>query len=194
MGKTPNPQGKGVSPLLAVIEQQDRMRQVSEPKDAARVATELFTAMFILESDFDFQPTVGRPHWLYRKDGRFRLRLTPPRAWHPAIAGDYIGECWLHKDMSWTLQLDADAAQDQALQELLGKRRQDFERELLQAETLRGALPHHRADLGFYRRVYAYALSRSLELSMRDTGIAALGYDEARMQSLPQQDGAVPSA
>lgn len=183
MSIKPNPQGKGVSPLLAVIEQQDGALRVSEPKDATRVATELFTAVFILESEFDFQPTIGRPHWLYRKDGRFRLHLTPPDAWHPAIAGHYIGECWLHEDMSWSLQLDADAAADTELQETLRQRRRRFERELEQADTLRSALPHHRADLGFYRRVYAYALSRSLEASMQQTGIAALSYDRAR--SLP---------
>ncbi len=180
MTRKPNPQGKGVSPLLAVIEQQGGALRVSEPKDARRVAIELFTAVFILESEFDFQPTIGRPHWLYRKDGRFRLRLTPPDSWHPAIAGDYIGECWLHEDMSWSLQLDARAEADAALQQTLRDGRRRFELELGRAETLRSALPHHRDDLGFYRRVYAYALSRSLELSMQHTGIGSLPYDEAR--------------
>ncbi|MCK8516012.1 DUF2452 domain-containing protein [Methylonatrum kenyense] len=180
MNRKPNPQGKGVSPLLAVIAQQDRGLTVSEPKDAARIASELFTSVFILESDFDFQPTIGRPHWLYRKQGRFRLRLTPPDGWHPAIAGDYIGECWLHGDLSWTLQLDTNAASNAALQASLRERQHRFEQELAGAETLRSALPHHREDLGFYRRVYAYALSRSLELSMRSTGIDGLCYDKAR--------------
>lgn len=179
MSKKANPQGKGVSPLLAVIEQQDTAVAAARPKAAPQVATELFTAVFILESDFAFQPTVGRPHWLYRKQGRFRLSLTPPDAWDPCIAGQFIGECRLHQDMSWTLELSEAATGDTALQDELAGRRQRFERELENAETLGGALPRFRGDLGFYRRVYAYALSRSLEASMRQTDISRLPYRDA---------------
>lgn len=180
MSKNPNPQGKGQAPVLALLSENRDNAIAVPPKQVEQVSTELFTALFILQSDFRFQPTPGRPHWLYQKEGRFRLSLTPPESWHPKIAGRYIGECVLQADMTWTLALAEDVARDPEFQDMLAARREAFERELENARTLDEVLPVHRGELPFYQRAFAYALAHSLGRSMDQSGIRGLGYDEAR--------------
>ena len=59
MTDNPNPQGKGQVPVLATLSQTRSTMAEVPAKNIERISTELFTALFILESRFKFQPVQG---------------------------------------------------------------------------------------------------------------------------------------
>ncbi|SEO90876.1 DUF2452 domain-containing protein [Aquisalimonas asiatica] len=180
MSDNPNPQGKGQVPVLAALTENRHATAAVPPKHIEQVSVELFTSLFVLESDFNFKPVPGNTYWLYQKEGRFWLSPVPPQEWSPTVYGRYIGECRLQTDMSWTLMLADEVAEDQAFLAYLEDRRARFEETLESAETLDDALPVHESRLPFYQRAFAYALAHSLGTSMERSGIRALSYNEAR--------------
>lgn len=182
MSKNPNPQGKGGSPVLAALTQQRAALAAVPPKRIEQVTTELFTSLFVLESEFRFKPIPGRPHYLYRKPDRYWLCLTPPEIMTEDIAGRFIGTCELQPDMTWTLELAPEVAEDEAFMAELAERRAAFERRLSEAETMDDVLPVHERRYDFYRRASAFALAYSLGRSMEQSGIRGLSYEEAMGQ------------
>ena len=184
MGGFGNPQGKGSLPVLAALSGVRRQLAHVPPKQIDQVTAELFTSLFVLESDFRFRPVPGRSYFLYEKDDRFALSLIGPDEWGPTQSGGrYIGECVLREDMTWTLSLSVAAAADEDFVAFVEDRRRLFERELEAARTLEDLLPHYRKSLPFNQRVCAFALAHSLGLSMHKSGIRHLSCGEAR--SLP---------
>jgi len=179
MQKTPNPQGKGLSSLLQGL---DRSRPAIPlpPKQIDRISSELFTSLFILNSEFQFRPVVGRSYWLYRIDGRFKLLLLGPDDWSAGHPGRFIGECVLQEDITWTLTLDGQAARDRDLLRYIETERRRLQETLEQSPSLDEAMPVYVATMPFYRRLLAYGLGSSLRISMQAAGINALSYDEAR--------------
>lgn len=180
MPDNPNPQGKGQVPVLAALAEGQRAARAVPAKNVEQVSVELFTSLFVLESEFGFQPVVGESYWLYHKEGRFRLSPLPPDQWSPTVYGRYIGECRLQEDMSWTLMLAEEVAEDPVFVRYLEERRARFEEALEAADTLEDALPVHDGRLPFYQRAYAYGLAHSLGASMERSGIRGLSYNEAR--------------
>ena len=178
MSKNPNPQGKGLVPVLAALNAAGRPLVVL-PKQVQQVSNELFTSLFILESGFGFKPVVGRGYWLYRKDDAFALSLLPPEQWSAFIYGQYVGACELHNDLTWTLTLSDEASADDVLMGYIARRREEFEQVLQAAEQVDDVLPVFKAELPFYQRVFATALASSLGASMQSAGILGLSYDEA---------------
>lgn len=178
--KNPNPQGKGQVPVLAALAENRKAAAAVPPKHIEQVSVELFTSLFVLESDFNFKPVPGRAYWMYHKRGRYWLSPVAPEEWHPMVYGRYIGECRLQEDMSWTLELADEVAADPAFVRHLEERRARFERDLEAADTLDDALPVHESRFPFYQRAFAYALAHSLGTSMEHSGIRQLSYDEAR--------------
>ena len=176
--KNPNPQGKGLVPLLAALSDAGRSIVVP-PKQVQQVSGELFTSLFVLESRFGFKPVVGRTYWLYRKAGVFELSLLAPEQWSALVYGQYIGACALHNDLTWTLTLSEAALADPLLMRYIAQRREEFEQELQSAASVDDLLPVFRAELPFYQRVFASALAGSLGASMQSAGIRGLSYQEA---------------
>lgn len=179
MDKTPNPQGKGLVPVLETLAA-SRAAIAVPPKRIDQISSELFTSLFVLESDFKFRPVVGRSYWLYRKGERFWLSMLAPHEWSAAAFGQVIGECTLQDDITWTLTLDEAAAQDTALLHMIEAKKLAFEKRLEEAETVDEALPVFDESLPFFQRVCASALAASLRVSMQKSGIEGLSYDEAR--------------
>lgn len=177
--KNPNPQGKGQVPVLAALTEHQQTAAALPPKHIEQVSVELFTSLFVLESDFNFKPVPGKDYWLYQKEGRFWLSPVPPQEWHPTVYGRYIGECRLQEDMSWTLLLADEVANDTAFMRYLEDKRERFERDLEEADSLDDALPVHESRFPFYQRAFAYALAHSLGTSMEHAGIRGLTYNEA---------------
>lgn len=178
--KNPNPQGKGLVPVLAALANASAGIRVL-PKHVEQVSTELFTALFILGSQFSFKPVRGREYWLYRYGERFKLSLVAPEQWSVGTFDQVIGCCELHDDLTWTLTLSDDAAQDTAFMAFIAARRERFQQMLQESESLETALPVYQHDLPFYQRVFASALASSLGQSMQLTGIAGLRYEQARL-------------
>lgn len=179
MHEKPNPQGKGVVPVLQHLTGVNHAVTIS-PKNIDQISNELFTSLFILESDFSFKPIVGKSYWLYRKENRFRLSLISPQEWNGSAFGQFIGECVLHEDITWSLNLDEEAGMDQNLLEQIEVKRRKFQEELEKAEQVETVLPVFKESLSFYQRVLAYALSRSLSASMKLSGINGLSYNEIK--------------
>ncbi len=180
MSRKPNPEGKGQVPVLAALAASRAAAAVAPPKHIERVSTELFTSLFVLESDFNFKPVPGRSYWLYRKRERFWLSLIPPHEWGEGVYGRFIGECRLQPDMTWTLELAEEVAADDAFMQFLADKREAFEHRLEEAETVDDVLPVHESQMPFYQRAFAFALSHSLGASMDQSGIRGLSYNEAR--------------
>ncbi|MGB0845505.1 MAG: DUF2452 domain-containing protein [Thiolinea sp.] len=176
--KKPNPQGKGLVPVLAALNDANQ-RIVALPKHVQQISNELFTSMFVLESCFGFKPVVGRSYWLYRNDERFSLSLLEPGQWSATVYGQYIGACEVHDDLTWTLTLSEQALRDEVLMAEIAQRRQQFEQTLQSAEAVDDLLPVFKEELPFYQRVFASALAGSLGASMQASGINGLSYDEA---------------
>ncbi|MES1924890.1 DUF2452 domain-containing protein [Salinisphaera sp. T31B1] len=179
MSKNPNPQGKGTSPVLATLESQRSQLATVPPKQIDQVTTELFTSLFVLDSEFRFKPVPGRVCYLYRRDGGYWLGLTPPDMLGEAVAGRFIGTCVLQRDLTWTLALADDVAADERFMAWLSRRRAAFEQALAGAERLDDVLPRYESHLPFYRRAAAFAVAHSLGRSMSAAGIAGLSYDAA---------------
>jgi hypothetical protein len=187
MSRTPNPQGKGLVPIMESLDA-SRPCIVVPAKSIEQVGNELFTSMFVLESEFKFRPVVNKTYWLYRHGDRFRLSLVGPQEWGASQPlGQCIGECVLHADMTWSLALQPDAAGQEELMELIAERRAAFERQLQAVEQVQQVLPVFQASLPFYQRVFAAGLACSLGESLRRAGIAGLSYDAAR-RALPDTE------
>lgn len=193
MNKTPNPQGKGLVPVLEQLAA-CRPRVAVPAKRIDQITRELFTSMFVLESEFGFRPVAGRSYWLYRKGERFRLSLVAPEEWSGGgLFGQPIGECVLHADLTWTLALSDSAAADPAVQRLIAARRQALQDTLEQASTLEAALPVFEARLRFYPRAFAAGLAHSLQTSLRLGGMAGLNYHQAcERLAAPQAESVEP--
>lgn len=176
--KNPNPQGKGLVPVLAALDSASSALCIV-PKHVERMANELFTSMFVLESRFSFKPLRGRKYWLYRYGEHFQLSPLLPEQWSAPTFDSVIGCCELHDDLTWTLELSEDAARDTDFLALIRERRERFEQVLQASETLAATLPVYVASLPFYQRVFASALASSLGKSLQLSGIAQLNYQQA---------------
>lgn len=180
----PNPQGKGLVPVLESLAQSRALVSVL-PKHINQISSELFTSLFVLHSQFQFKPVVGKSYWLYRCDGQFRLSLVSPQEWGGGF-GQSIGECVLQADITWSLTLDAAAANDLVLMRLIEDKRHEFETALNAADTVDKVLPFYLAGLPFYQRVFASALAHSLKGSMLKSGIQGLSYAQAQRRLPPE--------
>lgn len=188
MPENPNPQGKGLRPVMAFLEESRAPALMAQPKQIKQISLELFTSLFVLESDFKFKPVRGSTYWLYQKNGRFWLSPISPDEWDERVYGRYIGECELHQDMTWSLEMCEEAAEDQGLMASLEQRWEAFEDAMEESETVEDALPRYQGQMPFYQRAYAFALAHSLRASMQGSGIQALSYQEAQAQ-LPSDAG-----
>ncbi|MDX1588647.1 MAG: DUF2452 domain-containing protein [Oleiphilaceae bacterium] len=180
MPKNPNPQGKGLAPVMAMLDESRGASQLAAPKSLNDISVELFTSLFVLESDFRFRPVPGNVYWLYRKQDRFRLSPIGPHEWGPRVYGRYVGRCELQQDLTWTLELGSEAAADPTLMALIEERRARFARELEEAPTLAQALPGYQQSMPFNQRMFAYGLAHSLRASLHRSGLAGLSYQQAR--------------
>jgi hypothetical protein len=179
MQNDPNPQGKGISPVLQGLAQ-NRPAFPLPPKQIDQVSGELFTSLFVLNSDFSFRPVAGRSYWLYRMDGKFKLLLLSPGDWSAGHPGQFIAECILQEDVTWTLTLDAEASRDACLRQYIDNERQRLQADLEKAGSLEEAMPDYMPSLTFYRRLLAFGLGSSLRASLRAAGINALTWNEAK--------------
>jgi len=179
MNTDPNPQGKGLVPVLNDLAS-SRAGIPVPPKKIDQIAGELFTSMFVLESEFAFKPVIGTKYYLYRKDGRFRLTLVSPEQWPGELFGRFIGRCVLERDITWTLEMDEQASLDMELNRFIQEKKRAFEQALETARQLGDILPVYCASLPYYQRLFASALAASLGMSMKLSGIKDLTYCEAR--------------
>ena len=180
-----NPQGKGLTPVL-----QDwrsfRPRKV-ERKQPRRLFADYFTSLLVLSAEFRFKPVVGQRYHLYLKQGSWRLSLIEPQRWGE-VAGDYLGHCELHGDMTWSLQPVAGLGDNDALCNALQQFREQVMDQLDSDTPLGQQLPDYVADLPFYRRLAASGLAASVRLATSGTNLLAQSGRQWLAQ-LPEDQG-----
>ncbi len=179
MNKPANPQGKGVVAVLDNLQQAKNQLQIS-PKNIHQISSELFTSLFILNSQILFKPTIKQTYWLYFKNDQYRLSLIAPEQWRPAQYGRYIGACELQTDLTWTLELSGDCANDQIFLLEIAHQRRLLEEKMQQAEKIDDVLPVYNKTLPYYSRVLASGLAYSLKQSMQKNGIDGLSFHQAK--------------
>lgn len=177
--KSANPQGKGLLPILESL-QQARKHLLVPAKNIQQISHELFTSLFVLNSQIRFKPVTGRNYWLYFKNENYQLSLIAPEQWSQSQYGRYIGACKLQNDLTWTLQLSDNCMADQAFLKQISHKRAQLDERLQQAEKIEDVLPVYVETLPFYSRVLASALAYSLEQSMQKSGISGLSLDQAQ--------------
>ena len=100
--KNPNPQGKGLVPVLDDLQAlQLRPGGVKAPAEFLR---DYFVSSLVLSARFRFRPVVGRAYFLYAGDPDWLLSLVAPAQWRGNLPGDFIGRCRLRPDMTWELE------------------------------------------------------------------------------------------
>ena len=178
MQKNPNPQGKGLTPLLSGLAAA-RPDKLLPPKQVEQVTNELFTSLFVLSARFEFKPICGKRYWLYLIDEEFRLFTIAPNAWSGRNPGLYIGECELQEDITWTVNIDEQVVNENWFNDLLSQTHKRITSELEQVEFLEDAMPYHVSKMPYYQRLLAYGLGVSLKASMQGAGINQLSYKQA---------------
>ena len=180
MPNNPNPQGKGLVPLLQGLDRH-RLDRLLPPKNIEQVEMELFTSMFVLQSEFRFNPVPNRTYFLYQKEGKFRLLLVGPHEWeNTAYQGRTIGSCILHDDRTWTLALDPAMEHDHGFMAHIANEQEKLQQALEHADTQEEILPVFEENFCYYSRILAFILGKSLAISMDMAGIKPLTYNEAR--------------
>ena len=170
--KNPNPQGKGLVPMLSHW-QASRPRGVSA-KTAQAVLLDLFTSTLVLSAEFHFRPVVGQRYFLYWRADGWRLSLIGPQEGGQRAAGVCLGECELREDMTWQLNAEASLAESASLRDAVAVLLEAFLLDLDTDEPLTERLPGYRADLPYYRRLFASGLSASLRESLRQSRSAGM--------------------
>jgi hypothetical protein len=179
MPRNPNPQGKGIVPVLQGL-QQHWLAPVVLPKQIDQIEMELFTSLFVLQSELKFNPVPGKSYWMYETDTGYRLLLVGPDEWHKPYPGRFIGECVLQKDRTWTLMLSDSLVDDKAFMAMIETQRIKLHSALEGAEKIDDLLPAFESSLSYYGRVMAFILGRSLLTSMQLSGIEGLDYKGAK--------------
>jgi hypothetical protein len=179
MAKTPNPQGKGLVPILA--EWDAITPKFVRAKSAPQIMGEYFTSLLVLSAKFGFKPVPGKPYYLYWKktsakhtvkqattleQSPWRLSLIEPERLGGLAMGAFIGSCILQNDMTWTIEPSADIAEQTEAVEDLRLFHQQFHNSNNHQQSLEASLPFFIDELPFYRRLAATALSSSLSRSI----------------------------
>lgn len=173
--KNPNPQGKGLVPILQNVHAHAQ-RLAVPPKSLAQVEMELFTSLFVLQGEIRFNPVVGQGYWLYQREQGYRLSLIAPDEWHRELDQRCIGRCELQADRTWTLELTDELAADGEFLAMIEGQRAALHAALERAERVEDILPVFAPTLGYHARILAFILGKSLRTSMQLAGIAALPY------------------
>ena len=99
MKKNPNPQGKGLVPVLR--DWGATRPEGSTRKNAAEFLRDYCISSLVLAARFKFRPVIGRTYYLYAGDTEWTLSLIGPEEWHAAAPGRFLAPCRLRRDMTW---------------------------------------------------------------------------------------------
>ena len=179
MPRNPNPQGKGLVPVLQGLQNHWQL-PVLIPKQIDQIEMELFTSLFVLQSEFKFNPVPGKSYFMYDTGAGYKLLLVGPHEWHTPYKGCFVGECVLQQDRTWTLVLDPELADDPAFMRRVETLRGKLQAALESAEKIEDVLPSFEDALGYYGRITAFILGKSLLTSMQLSGIKGLDYKAAK--------------
>lgn len=165
--KNPNPQGKGLVPLL---QDWEAMRtDLTGPDSATEFLRDYAISSLVLAAEFRFKPVPGKPYYLYSTSSGWKLSLIAPGELGRLDMGSFLARCQLGTDMTWELvveDIDRDSpAARRAQRFILG-----FLRALSEQSSIADSLPTYVARLPYYRRLLATGLSSQLSSSVTRFG------------------------
>lgn len=163
----PNPQGKGVVPVLDALQGQSTELPVQQP--VAHTLLNYVLSRLILCAEFSFKPVRGKSYYLYVQAQRLRLSMIAPKEWRDARFGEYVGSCFLAPDMTWRVEDLQSGEALESLKAVVTLLSHDLLSDLKQTHSLDTCLPEFDARLSFHQRVLANALSRSIRLQLDDS-------------------------
>ena len=166
-----NPDGKGLNGLLSDWSHSRPTGVVAKPR--RQLLAEMFTSMLILSATFKFRPVVGVAKFLYWIDGEWSLSLIAPHEWSLERRAGFAGTCVLQRDMTWTIIPSELLALANPVSNAIGRFYDAFAEMLNTDLSLEEILPFYVDKLPYYQRLYASALSRSVQTSV------ILGNDES---------------
>ncbi len=172
-GKSPNPQGKGLVPLLnewGHFQPQLHMSS-GQAKALPQLLAEYFSSLLVLSTHFQFKPVRGKKYYLYFKNSDWRLSMIEPQRWSEQRRGYYLGCCRLQQDMTWTIDVTAELEQQPQLLAALHQFQQQLVDNLNDDISIQKQLPFYVASLPFYARLSATGLAKSLSQSFSAIGM-----------------------
>jgi hypothetical protein len=165
--KNPNPQGKGLVPVLQ--DWSAMQPTVAGPRTAGDFLRDYAVSSLVLAAEFRFKPVPEKPYYLYSTEGSWKLSLIAPQEWGDKPIGDFLARCQLRRDMTWDLDLK-DIEQDS----LSAHRARNFVLGFIEAlsaqDSIADNLPTYVAELPYYRRLLAAGLASSLAASLPQVG------------------------
>jgi hypothetical protein len=175
-----NPEGKGAHGFLDDWRATEPHGVVAKP--GGQVLADLFTSMLVLSASFKYRPVPGNSNYLYWADGRWSLSLIAPWEWSDERRAGFAGTCTLQSDMTWTIVPSDRLVEDSPVS---GAMRRFFDAFAAMLDTdlsLEEILPYYNGRLGYYQRLYASALSRSVNTAVTRGNQAAISCRQWRMQ------------
>jgi hypothetical protein len=165
----PNPQGKGQVGFLRDWHYSSPRGIVAKP--AGRLLADYFTSLLVLSADFKFKPAFETDYFLYREEPRWSLSLIAPDEWNRAGKREnFVGTCRLHADSTWSISPAENLSKQGPVADAVTQFFDGFVEKLRSRTPLEDELPIYEANLPYYQRLFAAALSRSLKASMTQGG------------------------
>jgi hypothetical protein len=180
-----NPDGKGTHGFLLDWQKSDPRGVVAKPR--RQVLAEFFTSMLVLSAKFQYKPTVGVPNFLYLLGDEWTLSLISPEEWSSERRAGFVATCVLQTDMTWTIVPSENIAGDQRIADAIGRFYDAFADNMDTDLTLEEILPTCVGQMPYYQRLYANALSRSINAAMILGGQTAVKASDWRVL-LPKPD------
>ncbi len=179
--KNPNPQGKGMVPVLR--DWGTMQPTISGPKSPADFLRDYCISSLVLAAHFRFKPVVGQDYFLYGSEQGWSLSLISPEEWGQRKVGEFVARCRLRLDMTW--DMDTSRLEESSLALAMARNFiRGFVATLAGQDSIAAHLPFYIAGLPYYQRLLATALASSLQRTLPPTG------DD--MQALLRAQPAVP--
>ena len=164
-GAGPNPQGKGQIGFLLDWAYSSPRAVVA--KRAPQLLADYFTSLLVLTAAFKFKPVFGKDYYLYTDGDGWSLSLISPDEWNDdARRRAFVGKCVLHADSTWSITPSGNIGKQGAVDAALSRFYDGFVDKLRSQQALEDDFPFFEAGLPYYQRLFASALSRSLQGSL----------------------------
>ncbi len=164
IGGQGNPDGKGCNGFLLDWYRSEPRGVVAKPQ--RQVLAEFFTSMLVLSAKFKYKPAVGTENYLYLDGDEWLLSLIHPGEWSDERRAGFVGTCILQRDMTWTITPSENLSRHSAVSRAVGRFFDAFADTLDSDLTLEEILPFYVSSFGYYQRLHANALSRSIRAAV----------------------------
>ncbi len=195
-GAPPNPQGKGQVGFLLDWHYSSPRGVVAKP--SAQILADYFTSLLVLSAAFKFKPVYEKDYYLYCAESRWFLSPVSPGEWNTEEKRrSFVGTCVLHADSTWSILPSENLARRGPVADAIGRFYDGFVDKLHTTNPLEAEFPFYEANLPYYQRLFAAALSRSLKSSLTRGGqlstpsvswLKQLPKDASRVLALPESE------